>query len=84
MVTCRFFQDYNDPKALSLVRWTILIDTVNLSPEAKKVTSEDVEVLHKIEDKLQLSPDDRWISLKNDAVVFFVNNILFTATRSGK
>lgn len=53
-------QDYADDIALNLVRWTILVDTVNLSPDAKKVTPEDVEILEKIETILKKTPSDRY------------------------
>jgi hypothetical protein len=58
-----FLQDYNNSDALRLIRWTILVDTVNLSEEAKKATAADVQVLHKIETILELSPGDRYRSL---------------------
>ena len=54
-----FWQDYDDVMALSLVRWTILVDTVNLSQAAKKVTKLDVQVLEKIEDIIQVPGGDR-------------------------
>ena len=55
------FQDYDDVKALKLIRWTIIVDTVNLSQEAQKVTDLDVQILQKIEAKLNVSADDRFV-----------------------
>ena len=54
-----FRQDYDDVMALRLVRWTILVDTVNLSPAAKKVTKLDIQVLEKIENIIQVPGGDR-------------------------
>jgi hypothetical protein len=54
-----FFQNFHDTAALNLVRWTILVDTVNLSEEAKKVTKLDIQILTKIEDILQESAESR-------------------------
>lgn len=52
-------QQFNDPFALNLTRWTILIDTNNLSKESKKATSVDVEILEKVEAKLSSDNSSR-------------------------
>jgi len=53
-------QDYRSSDALNLVRWTILVDTVNLSEAAKKATDDDVRILRKIEKLIPDSENTRY------------------------
>jgi len=53
--------DYRNSDALNLVRWTILVDTVNLSEAAKKVTNHDVRILRKIEEVIHEPKDTRTV-----------------------
>ena len=48
---------FRDESALNLIRWTILIDTVNLDPERKKVTPADVRILETAENLLSTNPN---------------------------
>ena len=43
-----------DPDMLNLLRWTILLDTVNLSTEHKKATPKDIVMLEKLEEILDI------------------------------
>lgn len=49
--------------SLRLLRWAILIDTVNLSEQHKKATPKDKDMLEKIEIALGLDHDDE---VRND------------------
>ena len=42
-----------------MIRWTILTDTSNLSPETKKATDDDVRVLEDLERRLGISAHSR-------------------------
>jgi len=51
--------DFRDPSCLQMIRKTILLDTVGLRPEAKRVTSTDIEMVDKAEALLCRGPEDR-------------------------
>jgi len=62
LVAEKIFADdpgFKDETVLSLIRWTILTDTSNLSPDTKKATDEDVRVLEDLERRLGISADTR-------------------------
>ena len=62
LVAEKIFADdpgFDDEKVLSLIRWTILTDTSNLSPTTKKATDDDVRVLEDIERRLGISAESR-------------------------